>query len=121
MGLLTKSEAGASNGPPGAAFEEMGRSLTAISYPAGLAFVIAAIYKFKQYKDNPSQSPNDPLRLISAVWESIDETTAKWLTDSGYGPEAILDAAEQAERGDTADLMEFFADLHDYLKSHPEP
>ncbi|KTD35160.1 hypothetical protein [Legionella israelensis] len=45
-------------------FVALARLLTAVSYIAGLAFIIAAIAKFKQHKDNPTQIPiGTPLAL----------------------------------------------------------
>jgi hypothetical protein len=91
--------------PPGENLADLAQSLTAISYLAGFAFVLAAIYKFKQHKDNPT------LGLISAVWASLDDTTAASLTASGYSPYYLVGAVEQAEDGDTSDLLAFFNDL----------
>jgi hypothetical protein len=119
MGLLTRTKAEAKNPPPGdnlqcggrlgdPDFVELAQSITAISYRAGFAFVIAAIFKFKQHKDNPTQSP---LGLISAVWTWIDGPTAAELTALGYSPQFLLDAVEHAKDGDTSDLIAFFNDL----------
>lgn len=38
--------------------------ITLLSYLAGLAFSIAAIFKFKQHKDNPTQAPGTRLAGI---------------------------------------------------------
>lgn len=121
MGMLTPSEAAARKHSPGANFEEVARSITAISYLAAFAFVIAGIYKFWQSKMNPTASPRHALELVSVVWDSIDATTASWLTASGYSPEFVSDAALEAARGDAADLLRFFEGLYDYLQLHPEP
>jgi intracellular multiplication protein IcmD len=46
-------------------FGKMGRLLIAVAYIAGLGFVIAAIFKFKQHKDNPTQIPlGTPVALL---------------------------------------------------------
>jgi hypothetical protein len=121
VGLVSLSEAEARKLPPGAGYEDLARLLTGISYLAGFALAIAAIYKFKQQKDNPTLSPKDAAGAIAAVWDSIDATTASWLTASGYSPASVLEAAQHAADGDTGDLVAFFEDLYDYLKLHPEP
>lgn len=38
-------------------FPVMGKVTIALSYLAGIGFGICAVYKFKQYKDNPTQIP----------------------------------------------------------------
>ncbi len=48
---------------------------------------------------------------MAAVWASIDESTAASLTALGYSPQFVLDAVQQAEDGDTSDLIDFFSDL----------
>lgn len=46
-------------------FEAIGKLMIAVSYLAGIAFTIAAIFKFKQHKDNPQQIPlGTPLALL---------------------------------------------------------
>ncbi len=40
-----------------ASFSNLARVIYAISYLAGTAFTIAAVFKFKQHKDNPQQVP----------------------------------------------------------------
>jgi intracellular multiplication protein IcmD len=46
-------------------FENIGKLITAGSYLAGLGFSIGAIMKFKQHKDNPSQTPvGTPIALV---------------------------------------------------------
>ena len=43
----------------------VGKLITAASYIAGLAFSIGAIMKFKQHKDNPTQTPiGAPIGLL---------------------------------------------------------
>jgi intracellular multiplication protein IcmD len=46
-------------------FKSIGKLITAGSYLAGLGFSIGAIMKFKQHKDNPSQTPvGTPIALV---------------------------------------------------------
>lgn len=46
-------------------FDKIGNLITAGSYLAGLGFSIGAIMKFKQHKDNPSQTPiGGPIALV---------------------------------------------------------
>lgn len=46
-------------------FKSVTKLITAGSYLAGLAFAVAAIMKFKQHKDNPTQIPiGTPIALI---------------------------------------------------------
>jgi hypothetical protein len=70
----------------------LAESITAISYIGGLAFVVAAIFKFRQRKDNPTQDHHNPLVLLSAVWAMIDDSTVMSLTELGYSPQFIVDA-----------------------------
>lgn len=112
MGLLTGPIAEARKAPTvDDILAELAESITAISYIEGLAFVVAAIFKFKQQKDNPTQDHHDPLGLISSVWALIDDSTAKSLNELGYSSQFLVDAVEQAKDGDTADLLRFFSDL----------
>jgi intracellular multiplication protein IcmD len=37
-------------------FESVGKLMIAVAYLAGFGFTIAAIFKFKQHKDNPQQA-----------------------------------------------------------------
>ena len=47
-------------------FSQVGRLMIAISYVAGIAFAIAAIFKFKQHKDNPTQiTLGTPLAMLT--------------------------------------------------------
>jgi intracellular multiplication protein IcmD len=47
-------------------FEQFGQLMIAVSYLAGIGFSIAAIFKFKQHKDNPTQIPlGTPLALMA--------------------------------------------------------
>ena len=49
----------------GNAFPSFGSLLVASSYVSGIGFGVAAAYKFKQYKDNPTQIPvGTPVALI---------------------------------------------------------
>lgn len=51
-------------------FSEFGALMIAVSYVAGIGFGIAAVFKFKQHKDNPTQMPiGTPFSMlaISAV------------------------------------------------------
>lgn len=44
---------------------EVGKMITAASYVGGLGFVIGALMKFKQHKDNPTQVPlGTPMTLL---------------------------------------------------------
>lgn len=46
-------------------FEDLGKLMIAVSYLAGIGFAIAAIFKFKQHKDNPTQIPlGTPIALL---------------------------------------------------------
>jgi intracellular multiplication protein IcmD len=46
-------------------FQGIGTLMIAISYLAGIGFVLASIFKFKQHKDNPTQIPlGTPLALL---------------------------------------------------------
>lgn len=46
-------------------FSGIGTLMIAVSYLAGIGFVIASIFKFKQHKDNPTQIPlGTPLALL---------------------------------------------------------
>lgn len=46
-------------------FAAIGRLITGGSYVAGLGFVLGAIMKFKQHKDNPTQIPiGTPIALL---------------------------------------------------------
>ena len=46
-------------------FRSLAKLITAASYIAGLAFSIGAIMKFKQHKDNPTQTPiGAPIGLL---------------------------------------------------------
>ena len=43
----------------------LAKMMVAISYIAGIGFVIASLFKFKQHKDNPTQIPlGTPLALL---------------------------------------------------------
>ena len=47
-------------------FENIGKLIFSIAYVAGLGFGVAAIFKFKQHKDNPTQVPiGTPIALIA--------------------------------------------------------
>lgn len=46
-------------------FTNLAKLVTALSYLAGMGFALAAIMKFKQHKDNPTQIPvGTPVALI---------------------------------------------------------
>ena len=46
-------------------FPDIAKLIIAVSYVAGVGFGIAAVYKFKQYKDNPTQIPvGTPIALL---------------------------------------------------------
>ena len=46
-------------------FQALGQLMIALSYLSGLGFAIAAIFKFKQHKDNPTQIPvSTPIALL---------------------------------------------------------
>lgn len=48
-----------------ASFTAVTKLITSLSYLAGLAFSIGAIFKFKQHKDNPTQIPiGTPIALV---------------------------------------------------------
>ena len=47
-------------------FTNIGKLIFSIAYVAGLGFGVAAIFKFKQHKDNPTQVPiGTPIALIA--------------------------------------------------------
>lgn len=47
-------------------FKQIGQLILAIAFVAGLGFVMAAIFKFKQHKDNPTQIPlGAPIALLA--------------------------------------------------------
>lgn len=47
-------------------FLQFGQLILAISFIAGLGFTMAAIFKFKQHKDNPTQIPlGTPIALLA--------------------------------------------------------
>jgi intracellular multiplication protein IcmD len=46
-------------------FQALGQLMIAMSYVSGIGFSIAAIFKFKQHKDNPTQIPvSTPIALL---------------------------------------------------------
>ena len=46
-------------------FQSIGKLMIAVAYLAGFGFVIAAIFKFKQHKDNPTQIPmGTPIAML---------------------------------------------------------
>lgn len=46
-------------------FSSLGKLMIAIAYLSGFGFSIAAIFKFKQHKDNPTQVPmGTPIALL---------------------------------------------------------
>lgn len=46
-------------------FTAIGHLMIAVAYLAGIGFAIAAIFKFKQHKDNPTQIPmGTPIALL---------------------------------------------------------
>jgi intracellular multiplication protein IcmD len=47
-------------------FTQLGQLILAISFVAGLGFTMAAIFKFKQHKDNPTQIPlGTPIAMLA--------------------------------------------------------
>lgn len=47
-------------------FEGIGQLILAIAFVAGIGFVMASIFKFKQHKDNPTQIPlGTPIALLA--------------------------------------------------------
>ncbi len=47
-------------------FSALGSMMMAVAYLAGIGFTIAAIFKFKQHKDNPTQIPvGTPLAMMA--------------------------------------------------------
>ena len=47
-------------------YEQFGELIIGTSYIAGIGFFMASIYKFKQYRDNPTQIPMmTPIALMS--------------------------------------------------------
>ena len=46
-------------------FEDIAKLITASSYLAGIGFALAAVMKFKQHKDNPTQIPiGGPIAML---------------------------------------------------------
>lgn len=46
-------------------FQNIGELIIAVAYIAGIGFAIAAIFKFKQHKDNPTQIPlGTPIAML---------------------------------------------------------
>jgi intracellular multiplication protein IcmD len=46
-------------------FQDIGKLMIGVAYLAGIGFAIAAIFKFKQHKDNPTQIPvGTPIALM---------------------------------------------------------
>ena len=46
-------------------FKDIGQMIIGIAFVAGLGFGVAAIFKFKQHKDNPTQVPiGTPISLV---------------------------------------------------------
>jgi intracellular multiplication protein IcmD len=69
-------------------YSNITKIITAGSYLAGLAFSIGAIMKFKQHKDNPTQTPiGTPIALVFVAAALL------------FLP-SILDAREQASTRD---------------------
>jgi len=47
-------------------FSSIGKLMLAVAYLAGIGFAIAAIFKFKQHRDNPTQIPiGTPVTLLA--------------------------------------------------------
>lgn len=47
-------------------FQQIGALILAISFVGGLGFTMAAIFKFKQHKDNPTQIPlGTPIAMLA--------------------------------------------------------
>lgn len=47
-------------------FEGIGKLILAIAFVAGIGFVMASVFKFKQHKDNPTQIPlGTPIALLA--------------------------------------------------------
>lgn len=47
-------------------FQGIGQLILAIAFVAGIGFVMASIFKFKQHKDNPTQIPlGTPIALLA--------------------------------------------------------
>jgi intracellular multiplication protein IcmD len=46
-------------------FESIGRLILAVAFLGGIGFIMAAIFKFKQHKDNPTQVPlGTPIAML---------------------------------------------------------
>lgn len=57
---------GALAGSITSSFEGIGKLMIATAYVAGIGFAIAAIFKFKQHRDNPTQIPiGTPVALLA--------------------------------------------------------
>jgi intracellular multiplication protein IcmD len=75
-----------------------GKLMIAIAYLAGIAFVLASIFKFKQHKDNPTQIPlGTPLALlvigiILVFLPSIFEPAGKTVFGTSGGTAGGFDA-----------------------------
>jgi intracellular multiplication protein IcmD len=81
-------------------FEALGKLMMGIAYIAGFGFTIAAIFKFKQHKDNPTQIPiGTPIALliigVALIFLpgiiKIGGSTAGFTTPGGFTGEGIKD------------------------------
>lgn len=90
-------------------FSGIAKLMIAVSYVAGIGFVLASIFKFKQHKDNPTQIPlGTPLALLvigivliflPMIFGPAGETIfGKGATPGGFGGEGL----QQIPGGDKA-------------------
>ncbi len=85
-------------------FGSIAQLFLAIAYIAGVGFAVAAIFKFKQHKDNPTQIPlGTPIALlaiavsliflgyfIKPLGETLGATEQQAVGPSGKGAERVL-------------------------------
>lgn len=86
-------------------FGAIARLITAGSYLMGLGFALAAIMKFKQHKDNPTQIPiGTPIALVFIAASLIflpsllDAAGASMFADGGVagGPSGVIFVANKS-------------------------
>lgn len=86
-------------------FKQIGQLILAIAFVAGLGFVMAAIFKFKQHKDNPTQVPlGTPIAMLAigvvlmflpGIIKPAGETLGVGGESGGFTGQADLPGASQ--------------------------
>lgn len=86
----TTSSAGSMASSIEGSFSNLSKIITAGSYLAGLGFSIGAIIKFKQHKDNPTQTPiGTPIALVFIAAALLFLPTILGITGSGKAKDAV--------------------------------